>query len=178
MQLGTPASEILVFLLAYAIGGIPFGWLLAWTTKRVDLRKVGSGGTGATNASRLWSNAESVLIFIAVFALDFGKGLLAAMLDRGLATGFTKPVGQRYALVDDIPADEDAILMHDLFGLDDPLQDMSPVHIPRGFTKAFIRGEVVDSVVWSGCEVGPAERLVRSVRARNDLTVEIPLMRE
>ena len=25
---------------------------------------------------------------------------------------------------------------------------------------AVVRGEVVDSVVWSGCEVGPAERLV------------------
>ena len=40
---------------------------------------------------------------------------------------------------------------------------------------AVVRGEVIDSVVWSGCEVGPAERLVRSVRARNDLTVEIPI---
>jgi MurNAc alpha-1-phosphate uridylyltransferase len=39
---------------------------------------------------------------------------------------------------------------------------------------AVVRGEVIDSVVWSGCEVGPGERLVRSVRARNDVTVEIP----
>jgi BioD-like phosphotransacetylase family protein len=76
----------------------------------------------------------------------FALGLLAAMLERGLATGFTKPVGQRYALVDDVPADEDAILMHDLFGLEDRLQDMSPVHIPRGFTKSFIRGEVVEDL--------------------------------
>ena len=43
-----------------------------------------------------------------------------------------------------IPADEDAILMQELFGLDDPLEDMSPVHIRRGFTKSFIRGEVVE----------------------------------
>jgi len=40
---------------------------------------------------------------------------------------------------------------------------------------AVIHGEVIDSVVWSGCEVGPDERLIRSVRARNDLTVEIPI---
>ena len=40
---------------------------------------------------------------------------------------------------------------------------------------AVVRGEVIDSVVWSGCEVGPDERLIRSVRARNDLTVEIPV---
>lgn len=76
----------------------------------------------------------------------FALGLLAAMLDRQVSTAFIKPVGQRYALVDDIPADEDAILMHDLFGLDAPLADMSPVHIPRGFTKSFIRGEVVEDL--------------------------------
>jgi len=76
----------------------------------------------------------------------FALGLLAELLERGHSTAFTKPVGQRYALVDDIPADEDAILMRDLFGLEDSLEDMSPVHIPRGFTKSFIRGEVVEDL--------------------------------
>ncbi len=69
-------------------------------------------------------------------------GLLAALLDGGLNTGFIKPVGQRYAIVDGQPADEDAILMRSALGLADPLSAMSPVHIPRGFTKAYIRGEV------------------------------------
>lgn len=76
----------------------------------------------------------------------FALGLLAALLERGHSTAFTKPVGQRYAVVEETPADEDAILMRDLFGLDDALEDMSPVHIPRGFTKAFIRGEVVEDL--------------------------------
>jgi BioD-like phosphotransacetylase family protein len=76
----------------------------------------------------------------------FALGLLASLLDRGLSTAFSKPVGQRYAHVDGVPADEDAILMRDLFELDDPLEDMSPVHIPRGFTKSFIRGEVVEDL--------------------------------
>ncbi len=76
----------------------------------------------------------------------FALGLLASLIDRGISTAFTKPVGQRYAMVGDIPADEDAILMQELFGLDDPLEDMSPVHIPRGFTKRFIRGEVVEDL--------------------------------
>jgi len=68
-------------------------------------------------------------------------GLLAALHDRGLNVGFTKPVGQRYAIVDGQPADEDAILMRATLGLDDELSLMSPVHIPRGFTRAYIRGE-------------------------------------
>jgi len=76
----------------------------------------------------------------------FALGLLAALIDKGVDTAFAKPVGQRYAMVDEIPADEDAILMRELFGLDDPLEDMSPVHIPRGFTKSFIRGEVVEDL--------------------------------
>jgi BioD-like phosphotransacetylase family protein len=76
----------------------------------------------------------------------FALGVLAAMLDMGLDTAFMKPVGQRYAYVDGIPADEDAILMHDHFGLEEALTDMSPVHIPRGFTKSFIRGEVVEDL--------------------------------
>ncbi len=76
----------------------------------------------------------------------FALGLMAELIERGYSTAFSKPVGQRYALVDDIPADEDAILMRDLFGLDADLADMSPVHIPRGFTKSFIRGDVVEDL--------------------------------
>ncbi len=76
----------------------------------------------------------------------FALGLLAALLDRRLATAFIKPVGQRYAMVGDVPADEDAILMHDVFGLPDDLAIMSPVHIPRGFTKRFIEGGVTEDL--------------------------------
>ena len=36
----------------------------------------------------------------------FALGLLAELIDRGHSTGFAKPMGQRYALVDEIPADE------------------------------------------------------------------------
>ena len=85
----------------------------------------------------------------------FALGLMAALLDKGVDAAFAKPVGQRYAMVDEIPADEDAILMRELFGLVDPLQDMSPVHIPRGFTKAFIRGEVVEDL---GSKIDVAHR--------------------
>jgi BioD-like phosphotransacetylase family protein len=90
-------------------------------------------------------------VYLAATGMNRGKttfalGLLAALIERGLDTAFIKPVGQRYALVGDTPADEDAILMRSTFGLDDPLELMSPVHIPRGFTKAFIRGDVVEDL--------------------------------
>ena len=90
-------------------------------------------------------------VYLAATGRNHGKttlslGLLAALIDRGMDTAFAKPVGQRYAMVDEVPADEDAILMKQQFDLDDRLVDMSPVHIPRGFTKSFIRGEVVEDL--------------------------------
>ncbi len=86
-------------------------------------------------------------LYLAATGMNRGKttvalGLLAALADRRLDVGFTKPVGQRYAIVDEQPADEDAILMRAALDLPDALSVMSPVHIPRGFTRAYIRGEV------------------------------------
>lgn len=86
MSIGSPGAEILLVLGAYAIGGIPFGWLLARVAKGVDLRTVGSGGTGATNCSRLWSGAPSVGIFLLVFTLDFAKGLFAGLFSVAAAS--------------------------------------------------------------------------------------------
>jgi BioD-like phosphotransacetylase family protein len=90
-------------------------------------------------------------IYLAATGQNRGKttvslGLLAALIERGHATGFTKPVGQRYAMVDGVPIDEDAILMRSEFDLPDPPEALSPVHIPRGFTKAFINGDVVEDL--------------------------------
>jgi BioD-like phosphotransacetylase family protein len=86
-------------------------------------------------------------LYLAATGMNRGKttvalGLMAALQERGHDIGFTKPVGQRYAIVDGQPADEDAILMRSALGLHDPLDQMSPVHIPRGFTKAYIKGDV------------------------------------
>jgi BioD-like phosphotransacetylase family protein len=111
-------------------------------------------------------------VYLAATGMNRGKttfalGLLAAWLGRGLDAAFSKPVGQRYALVDDIPADEDAILMREVYGLKDRLEDMSPVHIPRGFTKAFVRGEVVEDL---GARITAAHR--RLAAAHEVLLVE------
>jgi glycerol-3-phosphate acyltransferase PlsY len=78
MTIGSPWAEILAALLAYAIGGIPFGWLAARVVKGVDLRRVGSGNIGATNASRLWDKGMSIVAFVVVFLLDCFKGFCAA----------------------------------------------------------------------------------------------------
>jgi BioD-like phosphotransacetylase family protein len=91
------------------------------------------------------------LIYLAATGQNRGKttaalGLLDGFIARGHETGFLKPVGQRTQLEDGAPADEDAILMRRVFGLPDSMRVMSPVHIPRGFTKAYISGEVVEDL--------------------------------
>ena len=90
-------------------------------------------------------------VYLAATGMNRGKttvclGFLDGCLSRGLRTGFMKPVGQRTVIEDGVPADEDAVLMRDVFGLPDPMSAMSPVHIPRGFTSAYIAGDVVEDL--------------------------------
>ncbi len=68
-------------------------------------------------------------------------GLAQTLKSRGLRVGFIKPVGQRIVSLDATTADEDVVLLHKVLGATDALADMSPVHIPRGFTQRYIRGE-------------------------------------
>ena len=59
---------------------------------------------------------------------------------RGLAgsIGFIKPVGQRYVMVEGQQIDEDSLLIQLGCGLRCPLRDMSPVAIPKNFTREFL----------------------------------------
>jgi len=88
-------------------------------------------------------------IFLAATGQNRGKttaslGLFAAFTERGLKTAFMKPVGQRWIMLNGAPADEDAALMREVFDLPDPTHLLSPVQIPRGFTRRVIEGEVVE----------------------------------
>ena len=90
-------------------------------------------------------------LYLAATGQNRGKttvslGVMDGFVRRGLSTGFCKPVGQRTVIEDGVPADEDAVLMKAVFGLHEPLQRMSPVHIPRGFTQAYIDGTVVEDL--------------------------------
>lgn len=60
---------------AYLIGAIPFAYVIVYAVKRVDIRTVGSGNVGATNAGRLLGFKYFVLVFL----LDLAKGLLPTL---------------------------------------------------------------------------------------------------
>jgi glycerol-3-phosphate acyltransferase PlsY len=62
-------------LCAFLLGGIPFAWLLVRWLRGIDLRTVGSGNVGATNASRMFQRRTARLgAFLLVYLLDAGKG--------------------------------------------------------------------------------------------------------
>ena len=90
-------------------------------------------------------------IFLAATGQNRGKtttslGLAAAIAARGHRLGFLKPVGQRYVMVGEGRADEDAVLMKAVFDLPDPLSRMSPVTVPRHFTTDFLMGRITDDL--------------------------------
>lgn len=69
-------TALLAAVIAYLIGGIPFGYLLVRAKTGEDVRAKGSGNIGATNVLRTTGRAAGVATLI----LDIGKGCLAVWL--------------------------------------------------------------------------------------------------
>jgi glycerol-3-phosphate acyltransferase PlsY len=70
----------LLVLVGLLVGSIPFGYLAGRTLQGIDLRTVGSGGTGATNVLRTLGTKASATVLV----LDFLKGLLPVLAARWL----------------------------------------------------------------------------------------------
>jgi glycerol-3-phosphate acyltransferase PlsY len=61
---------------AYFLGSIPFALLTVRLMTGVDIRTVGSGNVGATNAARAFERGR-LAVFLLIYLLDFGKGFVA-----------------------------------------------------------------------------------------------------
>jgi glycerol-3-phosphate acyltransferase PlsY len=77
--------RIILCLFAYLLGSIPFGLILAMIFKSVDLRKIGSGNIGATNARR----AGGWGLGIATLICDVLKGVIPVAI-AGMMTAETE----------------------------------------------------------------------------------------
>ena len=64
---------ILAIILAYLLGSIPFGYILAKALKGIDIRRYGSGNFGATNVFREVGPGLGILVLF----LDILKGLIS-----------------------------------------------------------------------------------------------------
>lgn len=69
-------ESMLWIVLAYFIGAIPSGYIISRVFYGVNLKKVGSGNIGATNAYRELGAKAGLTVFIC----DFLKGFIAAHL--------------------------------------------------------------------------------------------------
>ena len=69
---------ILVAVLGYLLGSVPFGVVVSRAMGLGDLRKIGSGNIGATNVLRTGNKLAAFLTLV----LDAGKGAVAVLLAR------------------------------------------------------------------------------------------------
>jgi glycerol-3-phosphate acyltransferase PlsY len=74
-------DDLILYLGAFLIGSIPFGFLLAMTFKKIDLRKKGTGDVGVTNAWKVAGTPLGLLTLV----LDILKGGTAIFLAHGLS---------------------------------------------------------------------------------------------
>ncbi|MFO1053142.1 MAG: glycerol-3-phosphate acyltransferase [Planctomycetota bacterium] len=85
---------VLACTVAWLLGGIPFGLVLVRVLLGLDVRTIGSGNVGATNASRAFGRAR-VPMFLLFYVLDCAKGFVPAFWFAswfGLAPGVSAPV--------------------------------------------------------------------------------------
>lgn len=67
---------VLLFLIAFLLGSIPWGVIISRAFYHTDVREHGSGNIGTTNAMRTLGKVGGSAVFI----LDFGKGVLAGVI--------------------------------------------------------------------------------------------------
>ena len=92
-------KELFVLIAAYLLGAIPFAYIITKQTMGIDIRSVGSGNVGFTNALRTLKKGPA----LAVLAGDIGKGIAAVLLAKAfggpaLATlaGLAVVIGHNY----------------------------------------------------------------------------------
>lgn len=73
-------GDLIALVVAYLLGSVPTGYLLTRYIAGVDLRGIGSGGTGATNAQRALGTRWGIVVLV----VDLLKGVAAVLLARWL----------------------------------------------------------------------------------------------
>jgi BioD-like phosphotransacetylase family protein len=88
-------------------------------------------------------NKTTPRVFIAATRQNEGKttialGLLSALQQFYPRVGYIKPVGQRFVEIEEQKIDEDTVLMDQVYRLNCPLLDMSPIAVEPDFTRKYL----------------------------------------
>ncbi|MCM1010440.1 MAG: glycerol-3-phosphate 1-O-acyltransferase PlsY [Fusobacterium sp.] len=84
-MISTIVQTLVTVAVAYVIGSIPTGYLIVKHFKGEDIRKIGSGSTGATNVKRVMGKKW---FFITLF-LDMFKGMVPVLLAQHFTAAFS-----------------------------------------------------------------------------------------
>src|SRR5256885_17058862 len=91
-------TDVLLILTGYLLGSMPWGYWLPRILKGVNIRKVGSGSTGAANVWR----TLGFKIGLGVALLDIAKGFAAALLGLWLGRELGRLFARNAAMVGDL----------------------------------------------------------------------------
>ena len=85
-------------------------------------------------------NRVTPRIYVAATRQDDGKttcclGLYTALSLKYKKIGYIKPVGQRFVEVAGRKVDEDSVLVSNTYGVNLPIEAMSPIAVDRMFTR-------------------------------------------
>lgn len=89
---------IIVALGAYLLGSIPTGFLVA-KAKGIDIRAVGSGNIGATNAMRVLGKPAGIFVLL----MDASKGFVACFFGVVIYSYYFHQFGGMHSTTDSIP---------------------------------------------------------------------------
>ncbi len=97
-------------------------------------------------------NTTTPRVFIAATRQNEGKttvslGLLAALQRFYPRIGYIKPVGQRFVQIEEEKIDEDTVLMDQVYRLNCPLVDMSPIAVEPDFTRKYLQSSNNEALV-------------------------------
>ncbi|HEX7475698.1 MAG TPA: glycerol-3-phosphate acyltransferase, partial [Dehalococcoidales bacterium] len=70
---------VIIAILSYLIGSIPFAYVVGRLVKGIDIRKVGDGNVGGANAFREIGAAAGLFVIVA----DIMKGVTAVLIAQG-----------------------------------------------------------------------------------------------
>jgi len=73
-------ASIYLLIASYIIGSLPFGLWLGLAVRHIDLREVGSGNIGATNAWRVLGWKVGLPVFVLDLAKGFGPVVVARLV--------------------------------------------------------------------------------------------------